>query len=783
MLLTIQCPSCAAKVAVAEENVGKRVRCPKCAAVIQVAEKHPAPVPAAPTKNPAPVASAARQSIQPAPVPNPATSIHGRGASGPARPGGREEPKESAGRGWLLLGAALGCGALVFGAIVLGVGAIAWLALKPSAPSEPSLQAEAPMMEQHDPPVELPPMAPAAGPPPAQLEKELLQKAKKATVYLRVRLPNGDTAEGSGFFCLAPGVVVTNAHVLGMLRSDSQPPANVEVVAHSGEKDELKLTGTVLGVDRTNDLAVLKVGTDASRLPPPLSLGPASDLIETQKVIILGFPFGERLGRNITINESSVSSLRRDESGRLSQVQVNGGMHPGNSGGPVIDTRGAVVGVSVAVIRGTQINFAIPGELVREALGGRLNGSELGLAYQADGQIQLPVKLACLDPLNQIRSVKMEWWTGAPGDARPASTQAPRPQHGDGPRSSLPATLRDGAYALDVPLPAPPPGQVCWLQPVLIKASGQTTWEKAIPVPAEARVALERKPADLLFKPPTAAVERTLKANSSVSVTVYENKGVVALVEKMEGDVLESLNPDQRGTAVRLTLANCPFTRETPDKKLVPPPQAQALLRQYSPTFLVDASNACKERGNRNFNVLNPTFREIVENMFETICNTYESTTLPLPNRMVQPLETWPARMPMLVLARGKRQVQDIFVTCTYEGVRSVDGRTEAYIGLSGVVKGRGPRAALILGKARGHAHFDVDKGFLTLVTLTVSSELENEESGVRILVNDESTVRRQEGNGLGIQAATRNQPGGAPTPPRPPRPPRPIPRSTPGRN
>lgn len=781
MLLTIQCPSCAAKVAVAEENVGKCVRCPKCAAVIQVAAKRPAPAPAASVKNPAPAAPPARQSIQPRPPSNAVVRERGRGASGPARSGKREEPKRSGGRGWLLVGAALGCGALVLGAIILGGGAIAWLALKPSVPSESSLQAEAPVMEQPDQPVELPPMAPAAGPPPAQLERDLLEKAKKATVYLRVRLPNGDTAEGSGFFCLAPGVVVTNAHVLGMLRRDSQPPANVEVVAHSGEKDELKLTGTVLGVDRSNDLAVLKVGTDAAALPTPLVLGAASDLIETQKVIILGFPFGKRLGRNITISESSVSSLRRDETGRLSQVQVNGGMNPGNSGGPVIDTRGVVVGVSVAIIRDTQINFAIPGELVREALDGRLNGSELGLAYQAEGQVQLPVKLTCLDPLNQIRSVKLEWWTGAPGEARPASAQAPPPQPGDGPRSALPAALREGTYALDVPLPAPPPGQICWLQPILVKASGRTTWEKAIPVPAEARVALERKPAELRFKPPTAAIERTLKATSSVSVTVYEHKEVAALEEKMEGNVLESLNPDQRGigTAVRLTLANCPFTRETSDKKLVPPPQAQAILRQYSPTFLVDASNACKERGNRNFNIINPTFREIVENMYETICNTYESTTLPLPNRMVQPLESWPARMPMLVLARGKRQVQDIFVTCTYEGVRSVDGRTEAYIGLSGVVKARGPRAALILGKARGHAHFDVDKGFLTLVTLTVSSELENEESGVRILVNDESTVRRQEGNGLGIQAAKQNQPGGVPTPPRPPRP---IPRPMPGR-
>jgi hypothetical protein len=113
----------------------------------------------------------------------------------------------------------------------------------------------------------------------------------------------------------------------------------------------------------------------------------------------------------------------------------------------------------------------------------------------------------------------------------------------------------------------------------------------------------------------------------------------------------------------------------------------------------------------------------------------------------------------MLVRARGKRQIQDIHVTCTYEGLRTTAGRPEAYIGLSGVVKGRGQRASLVLGKAQGHALVDTEKGFLTFVTLTVRSELELEESGVRILVDDESTVRRSEGNTLGIRAATKNQP------------------------
>ena len=162
-----------------------------------------------------------------------------------------------------------------------------------------------------------------------------------------------------------------------MLRLDAPPPAQVDVVAHSGEPEELKLTGEVVAVDRTNDLAVLRVPADAN-LPKPLAVDATASLAETQKVYIFGFPLGQELGKNITVSESSISSLRRNEAGEMHQIQVNGGMHPGNSGGPVTDARGVVIGVSVAGIRGTQINFAIPGDYVRRLLDGDIGGTEPG---------------------------------------------------------------------------------------------------------------------------------------------------------------------------------------------------------------------------------------------------------------------------------------------------------------------------------------------------------------------------------------------------------------------
>src|SRR5207244_7148264 len=95
-----------------------------------------------------------------------------------------------------------------------------------------------------------------AGPLPPQLSADAMQKVKKATAYLRVTLPGGGVAEGTGFFAGEPGLVFTHAHVLGMLNAKSPPPAKVEVVAHSGQPGQASFTGTILGVDRATDLAV-----------------------------------------------------------------------------------------------------------------------------------------------------------------------------------------------------------------------------------------------------------------------------------------------------------------------------------------------------------------------------------------------------------------------------------------------------------------------------------------------------------------------------------------------
>ena len=121
-------------------------------------------------------------------------------------------------------------------------------------------------------------------------------KVKKATAYLRVTMGNGQVAQGSGFFAAEPGLVFTNAHVVGMLGNASGLPNKIEVVVHSGEPDEFTRVGQVLGVDRINDLGLIRVEGARRGLPEPLPVDSNRQLTLTQKSVHLRLSLRFQLG-------------------------------------------------------------------------------------------------------------------------------------------------------------------------------------------------------------------------------------------------------------------------------------------------------------------------------------------------------------------------------------------------------------------------------------------------------------------------------------------------------
>src|ERR1019366_2477705 len=431
-------------------------------------------------------------------------------------------------------------------------------------------------------------------------------------------------------------------HVVGMGAHGCSAPAKVDVVVNSGEADEITLQGHVLAADWISDLAVVRVTNAAGKLPPPLSIGSTPSLSELQKVYILGFPLGTSLGKNITVAETSVSALRRDESSVIRQIQVGSNILPGNSGGPIVDSRGMVVGVAVAFVGLGQLGFAVPGERVHDLLRGRVDDLQFGEPYADKGLTRLPLLLKCLDPLQRLRDVKLEVWAGKAGAAPPLSITKPEASPGDGPRQVMPLAYKNGSGAIELELPALNKDQVLWVQPVLTDAGGATRWTAAPSYKPADLPPLQRIPSDvrILFE---SLPERTIKISLSddIETTVGNNK--MADRKRLEVNFLEVAQKIGAAADVKLHIGPCKGFFDHDRVEEVVSPQIFKLLGDANIHYKTNLEGSWQQGTSSGLKPdtahnLRIPFNQLLNDM----ANAYESTCLAFPNRLVQPREKWP---------------------------------------------------------------------------------------------------------------------------------------------
>ncbi len=249
-----------------------------------------------------------------------------------------------------------------------------------------------------------------------------LADLKAATVFVKVEFTAADIGgqrlpgSGSGFLIKADGetgYVATNHHVVTPANPRLFLAGPPTLVFWSGTRKEKSVAAEVVASDPDpeRDLAVLKV-TGFKDLPAPIDLGQKAELAETMPVFIFGFPLGELLSTTrgnpaMTVGKGSVSSLREDDRGELAFVQLDGELNPGNSGGPVVDAKGRLVGVAVAKIRGTRISMAVPPSLLTKMLNGRVAATGLRAEKAGGNEVRVHVESQLIDPFNKIKSVSL----------------------------------------------------------------------------------------------------------------------------------------------------------------------------------------------------------------------------------------------------------------------------------------------------------------------------------------------------------------------------------------
>jgi S1-C subfamily serine protease len=192
-------------------------------------------------------------------------------------------------------------------------------------------------------------------------------------------------SSGTGVIYSAQGLVVTNAHVITPSMPDQIPPEarriRVSFASDQGnEMERTEFTARVLAIDARWDLALLQIEHDGQRFKP-IAFGISSDLLIGEKVIALGAAFGESLSLSTGVisgvGRKTTMEVRKETYQTFSGlIQTDAAINQGNSGGPLLNIYGDMIGLTVSVLNNAHgISYAIPVDQVNDSLAhGLLDG-------------------------------------------------------------------------------------------------------------------------------------------------------------------------------------------------------------------------------------------------------------------------------------------------------------------------------------------------------------------------------------------------------------------------
>ncbi len=787
MPLTVVCSACrAALPGVPDTLAGKTIKCPHCTQPVAVPTAASVVPPELPPK---------LQVIVPEAVLPPAPTRR-KPAEDDDRPSKRktarwdddddDRPRRKTGRRKaeskklnlpLLIGVGAGVLLLAVGAVITGI-----VLLKPSqtAKATDAAKPTTPLKSEKPKTVDGPPQNPVTRR--ESLSAEAIATLKQGTVYIEVDDGDGGGGSGSGWFGGEAGLIITNAHVLGMMTPDAKEPANISVFTNSGVKGKQKLYDgprvKVVAVDRDMDLAVIQLAGETD-LPPPLPVRPARQLVELDKLVCFGFPGGRRLAdRNrsaeppvVTVTSSAVSALRNDDGGVLYSVQIQGvGVVHGNSGGPVTDTDGNVIGVVVRVDldqqqRLTGIAYAVPSEHVTGLLAGRAMEATVGQGYIKGNRVIYPISVKCADAMARLTSVGVGVWEGDKSSGVRGGGDAHKAEKGDTGYREVALTYNKSKRVAtgEIDFPKDTAGRTLWAQPYYAGGTAKRYLEgKPLPedsVPVEQVVAdmtAPKFPVGGAFK---LTVDHFVMVKQRVEkdgeeLGVFE-RGVVQVLkfqesvqrpkaENQHAILVETLEPN--GMKVGLKFGEAETDAAVAELRVAR--EALALWQGSTPVSR-DGKAAGGNSGAQTYaRGVGPAEMQLANRLGGQLSTAPPESLLRLPGKRVNAGDTWEDsnlhrirwHPDMLLAEDGKRKavVGEVSedMTYTYLGQRTRAGRTEWVVRMEGVLRPLdGTDRTAICGVLEGEATLDAATGMVLSATVRRGFVLEAEVRGAKVKV------------------------------------------------
>ena len=216
---------------------------------------------------------------------------------------------------------------------------------------------------------------------------QIYASRSEGVVTIYSYFPNGQRAQGSGFIVSDEGHILTNSHVVTTSGSGTSGAAvrgadRIYVAFHDGDR----IPGTIVGWDLFNDTGLVKIDPKDHAVSP-VPLGDSSRVVVGEPVAAIGSPFGQESSLAVGVvsaTERSIDSLTSayDVS---DAIQIDAPINHGNSGGPLLDARGRVIGIN-AQIRSDSgnaegVGFAIPINSARRSMVQLISNGKVAYAY------------------------------------------------------------------------------------------------------------------------------------------------------------------------------------------------------------------------------------------------------------------------------------------------------------------------------------------------------------------------------------------------------------------